>query len=365
MPRTFTKEIKEDECIGDSLETLNYNFSALDVAIQSNVSSLRGLDRAFTRTVDALSANDIANTESLTDEQEEQAAAIADAAATTEDLQSGLDAGAIELARINALVLEGTGFRNKLINAQGLINQRRYVSGTNFLTDNSYTLDRWKIVQINQALTFEIERNVTKFTAPAGGIEQVIEANNMESGYYVLNWKGTATARVNDIVRVKGVKFWLVGGRVCTVRFSNGDFRLPQLEKTTQIRQFEFRLFGAELDLCQRYYCKTYDLSTPPGTAGTTQGAIWAHSNEPTSPTIHNIGWSFPVSMRAKPECRAYSPDTGAVDRVYIATAPYVDIPVSSIARNTKRISYVNLANNLTPTQTRQFTVHYTADAEM
>ena len=31
----ITTEIKEDECIGDSLETLNYNFSALDVAVQS------------------------------------------------------------------------------------------------------------------------------------------------------------------------------------------------------------------------------------------------------------------------------------------------------------------------------------------
>ena len=364
MPRIFTKEIKEDECIGDSLETLNTNFSALDVAIQSNVSSLRGLDRAFTRTVKALSANDIANTESLTDEQEEQAAAIADAAAAAEDLQSGLNASAIELARINALVLESTGFRNKLINAQGLINQRRYVSGTNFITGDRYTLDRWKIVQINQALTFEIIKNVTTFTAPAGGIEQVIEGNNMESGYYVLNWNGNATARVNDIVRVKGVKFWLGGGRVCTVRFSNGTFALPQLQKTATIHEFEFRPFGIELDLCQRYYCKTYDLATTPGTTDL-DGAIWSHSSEPTSPTIHNIGWSFPVSMRVRPECRAYSPDTGAIDRVYIASVPQLDIPVHSIARSTKRISYVNLVDNLRPTQTRQYSVHYTADAEI
>lgn len=35
MPRQFTVEIDEDECIGDSLETLNTNFSALDVAVQS------------------------------------------------------------------------------------------------------------------------------------------------------------------------------------------------------------------------------------------------------------------------------------------------------------------------------------------
>jgi hypothetical protein len=364
MTRQFTTYIKEDECIGDSLVTLNSNFSALDVAIQSNAVSLRGLDKAFTRTVKALSADIIANTDSLSDEAEEQAAINADADAAAEDLESGLDDAAIELARINALVLENTGFRNKLINAQGLINQRRYVSGTNFITGDRYTLDRWKIVQINQALTFTRTRNVTTFAAPAGGIEQVIEGNNMESGYYVLNWSGNATARVNNVVRAKGVKFWLVGGRDCTVTFSNGTFALPQLEKSATIHKFEYRPIGIELDLCQRYYCKTYDLSVAPGTAELA-GAIWAHTDEPTSPTIHNIGWSFPVSMRVRPECTAYSPETGAIDRVYIATAPKVDVIVGSIAKSTKRISYVNLASNLTPTQSRQFTVHYTADAEM
>lgn len=353
MSRQFTDEIKEDECIGDSLLTLNSNFSALDAAVQSNVLNLRNLDIAIARNVGALSANDIDITNGLSDNEEEAAAAIAAA----EDLQSGLD-------EVTALVLESTGFRNKLINAQGLINQRRYVSGTNFITGDRYTLDRWKIVQINQALTFTRTRNVTTFAAPAGGIEQVIESNNIESGFYVLNWSGNATARVNNVVRAKSEKFWLVGGNDCTVRFSNGTFALPQLEKTAIIHKFEYRPIGIELDLCQRYYCKTYDLATTPGTADL-DGAIWSHSSEPTSPTIHNIGWSFPVSMRVRPECRAYSPDTGAIDRVYIATVPKLDIPVLSIARSTKRISYVNLVNNLTPTQTRQFTVHYTADAEI
>ena len=36
MPREFTIEIEEDQCIGDSLVTLNNNFSALDVAVQNS-----------------------------------------------------------------------------------------------------------------------------------------------------------------------------------------------------------------------------------------------------------------------------------------------------------------------------------------
>ena len=315
MPTQFIKKpIEEDQCIGDSLETLNYNFSALDVAVQNST-------QATSTTILALSA----------------------------------------------LALGSTGFRNKLINAQGLINQRGYVSGTNLTTSSRYTLDRWEIVTLGQELLFAIDNvntNAVRFTAPIGGIQQVIEGVNIEGGTYVLYWAGDATARVNNVVRAKGETFNLAGRDNCTVRFSDGNFRSPQLEKATVPHAFEYRPFGTELALCQRYFCKTYDLTTTPGTADA-DGAIWAHSNEPTSPTIHNIGWSFPVSMRVKPACRAYSPVTGAVNRVYISTAPKVDITVDSIERSTNRISYVNLANNLTPTQSRQFTVHYTADAEI
>ena len=140
------------------------------------------------------------------------------------------------------------------------------------------------------------------------------------------------------------------------------DIAQVQLEEGSSATPFEQRPIGTELALCQRYYCKTYDLSTPPGTAGTTQGAVWAHSDEPTSPTMHNIGWSFPVSMRARPECETYSPVTGAVDKVY--TDADGDLTTSLIGRNTNRISYVNLAISQ-GRRFRQYSIHYTADAEL
>jgi len=318
MTRKFTDVIEEDECIGDSLVTLNSNFSALDVAVQNSTQATN----------------------------------------TT-------------ISELSTLAIGSTGFRNKLINAQGLINQRGYVSGTNLTTSSRYTLDRWEIVTLGQELVFGISSaaNAVTFTAPAGGIQQVIEGVNIEGGTYVLYWAGNAIARVNNVVREKGETFNLDGRDNCTVKFSSGTFssgtfRTPQLEKATVPHAFEYRPFGTELALCQRYFCKTYDLTTTPGTVDL-DGAIWSHSDEPTSPTIHNIGWSFPVSMRVKPACRAYSPATGAINRVHIATAPNVDVLVDSITTGTNRISYVNLASNLTPTQMRIFAVHYTADAEI
>ena len=251
--------------------------------------------------------------------------------------------------------------KNKLINAQGLINQRVYVSGTATPFANYYTLDRWKVVNLGQNLTFTTAQNVTTFTAPAGGVEQVIEEVNIESGTYVLYWDGTATATVNGTARLKGETFSLTGGTQCTVRFLAGTFSLPQLEKRDTPTSFEYRLFGTELNLCQRYFCKTYDLVTTPGTISS-DGAIWTHTDEPIGPGIHNIGWDFPVNMRVKPSCRAYSPVTGTIDRVNIPGEG--DKVVDSIVNGYNRISYVELVTSLS-TLMRQITVHYTANAEI
>ena len=113
--------------------------------------------------------------------------------------------------------------------------------------------------------------------------------------------------------------------------------------------------------MCQRYFCKTYDLPATPGTISS-DGAIWTHTGEPIVNGIHNIGWDFPVNMRVKPFCRAYSPVTGDIDKVNIPGEG--DKVVSSIANGYNRISYVVLAAGLT-TQMRQITVHYTANAEI
>jgi len=148
----------------------------------------------------------------------------------------------------------GLGFRNRLINAQGLINQRAYVSGTATTSANQYTLDRWRVVVSGQNLTFTTTANETTFTAPAGGIEQVIEGLNLESGTYVLNWEGTATATVGGTAVAKGGTVTVVGGTNTTVRFIGGTFIRPQFEAGTVATPFERRPYGTEYALCERYY---------------------------------------------------------------------------------------------------------------
>lgn len=146
------------------------------------------------------------------------------------------------------------GMRNRLINAQGLINQRGYVSGTATGGANQYTVDRWRVVTSGQNLTFTTTNNVITFTAPAGGVEQVIEGLNLESGTYVLSWTGTATATVGGTSVANGGTISVIGGTNTTVKFSSGTFTQPQFEKGSTATSFDYRPYGSELALCQRYY---------------------------------------------------------------------------------------------------------------
>ena len=146
------------------------------------------------------------------------------------------------------------GLRNLLINGNLAINQRAYVSGTATGAANQYTLDRWRVVTSGQSLTFTASGNGNSMTAPAGGVEQVIEGANIGGGTYVLGWTGTATASVNGTARTKGESFTLPANTNATVRLIGGTASLVQLEPGGTVTPFEQRPYGMELAMCQRYY---------------------------------------------------------------------------------------------------------------
>ena len=180
------------------------------------------------------------------------------------DLASPTFTGTVGVPNLNGGPL--AGFRNLLVNGNGAINQRGYVSGTATTIANQCTLDRWRVVTSGQSLTFTASGNGRIMTAPAGGIEQVIEGASIGRTAYVISWVGTATCTVDGVAKTNGAACTLVPGTACTVRFSAGTVSQAQLEPGAIPTPYEDRQ-GVELLLCQRDYEKSYAQATRPGTA--------------------------------------------------------------------------------------------------
>lgn len=146
-----------------------------------------------------------------------------------------------------------SGVRNKLFNSTFFVNQRGYTSGAATSGANQYTLDRWRVVTSGQSLSWSDSGGVRTVTAPAGGIEQVIEGNNLVTGDYVISFGGTASCTVGGVSKASGDTVSVTGGSNLTIRFSGGTVIAPQFEKGTTPTDFEDRPYGLELALCQRY----------------------------------------------------------------------------------------------------------------
>lgn len=161
---------------------------------------------------------------------------------------------------------------NLLINANPVINQRGYVSGTATTVANQYTLDRWRVVVSGQSLSWSDADGVRTMTAPAGGLEQVIAADDIIGAAgksYAISWVGTATASINGTSVIKGQSVTNIAGGVnVTIRFSGGTVSLPQFEVGTLATPFQSRPYGTELALCQRYYEAAAFYGSNYGTAG-------------------------------------------------------------------------------------------------
>ncbi|MBM6442416.1 hypothetical protein JQF37_02085 [Pseudomonas sp. MIL9] len=178
------------------------------------------------------------------------------------------------------------GGKNLFLNPVGAVNQRGYVSGTATTVANQFTVDRMKVVVSGQSLTLTASGIGFVMTAPAGGVEQVIEGNTIEGGVYTLSWTGTAIATVNGTaISNKGQTGSLTAGTNVTIRFTGGTYTAVQFELGAIATPFDKRPFAAELSLCQRYARKW----VANGESGVSNGGGG------------DFGVKHPVVMRAAP----------------------------------------------------------------
>jgi len=113
--------------------------------------------------------------------------------------------------------------------------------------------------------------------------------------------------------------YWRTSGCVNWISNSGATFYITgvQLEAGSVATPFERRSYGQELALCQRYYEKSYNQATAPGTASDVGMFCAVGSN-----TSSCGGLTWKVTKRAAPIVTLYSYDgtSGAVDKLASGT---------------------------------------------
>jgi hypothetical protein len=114
------------------------------------------------------------------------------------------------------------------------------------------------------------------------------------AGAWTTTFVVTATGAVS-VVGTNAATFYITG---------------VQLEKNSVATAFDVRPYGTELQLCQRYYSKSYALSTVAGTA--TNTGAFMHPYTSATGNILRQTIPFKVTMRAAPTVSIYGGNTGA-----------------------------------------------------
>ena len=137
-----------------------------------------------------------------------------------------------------------------------------------------------------------------------------------------------------------------------------------QLEKGSVVTPFEFRPLTVELQLCQRYFYKTYNTDVAVGTS-TSVGSVYCETlADGTLSRLKAFNPRLPVSMRATPTVTLYS-QTGTADRINVYSNSGSTITISSVQNHgtNSLLSYIQTSTNAVAAQTYEF--HATASAEL
>lgn len=236
------------------------------------------------------------------------------------------------------------GFKNRIINGAMMIDQRNAGAATTGATSSPYTLDRWKVYSgganctVQRVAGFNGFQNAMRITGVASNngisVFQRIEsfntfdlASQSITASFVTN--SSVASRTVDIVFINpttnaddygattefarqtitvpngvGVHRVTVTGGSGVIRgiqfvielgaLTSGtiDITGVQLEKGSTATSFDYRPYGTELALCQRYYFKSLSSSS---------NAYLSNFGSTVNSTTARFATAVPVEMRATP----------------------------------------------------------------
>lgn len=171
------------------------------------------------------------------------------------------------------------------------------------------------------------------FTTPA------LNTNISQVGLF-FQYLPTSTAGANDWFDVTGI----------------------QLEKGTLATPFEVRPFALEIQLCQWYYEKSYNIEDKPGTVTVSGANMNAPEFRTIGSTYNPCILPYKVTKRTIPTVLIYNPSTGTLNSVYNSSTTY-SINLSIVYTTTNGILNITLVS--APSNNNGITFHFTADAEL
>jgi hypothetical protein len=162
-------------------------------------------------------------------------------------------------------------------------------------------------------------------------------------------WAGSlliSATGATSVVGTSGATFYITG---------------VQFEVGTQATSFEYRQYGTELALCQRYYAKTFNIATAPASGAGQQGSLFTACGSGTAAgSAYLVTWTFPVSMRAAPTVTTFNPSTAGQTGWYDQVGANVAAGISN-----EGTAGAIVFNSGTATTTRNAGIHLTASIEL
>ncbi len=305
-----------------------------------------------------------------------------------------------------------TGFKNRIINGAMVIDQRNAGASQTINNTTAYTVDRWYVGFTGGSGTSQRVagtggfQNAIRMTGGSGitsaFVGQKIESFNSadladntvtvsfrasSSTLTSITWYArfptavdnyaSVTAISNATINITSTPTNYTFSFACPSGVTNGleiffltgaftsgtlDITGVQLEKGSTATSFDYRPYGTELALCQRYFSTTYNTGVAVGTASN-PGAVF-HVMDATM-SFGGLYWALPVKMRATPTTVSYSTNSGASGKFYtnsgagdinagIATPDFNGM--SGVSYNVSNVSVIGSAI---------IVAHFTASAEL
>ena len=160
--------------------------------------------------------------------------------------------------------------------------------------------------------------------------------------------------------------FLNVTGATSVVGTNGATFYITgvQLEKGTQATAFDYRPYGAELQLCQRYFEKTYLQSEVPGANyDARDSACRSYSFGDSTAQSQPFVWNFKVSKRAAPTVNMYNPFNGTANQYRVLeTGTNMS---AQVIKNTSTETCAIASAGAGLSSNYRFDVHITAASEL